>query len=210
MKKSEIPSPKRGEKNESASPKRPAEMVNGQSSMANGRKRKMSFREKQEFEALGKEIDDLENEKADIEAALSSGALCTQEIIDLSKRGKTAVEPSLKHNRASLSLIQHPADNPLRKQQRPFDQPVLACIHRKLGVSAKHTIRQGTHFQHSLYSVFHSKTAFFRLCNIDPQTTFLDNSSLYRKSRMPKSIFLSVRRYAHPSVNRQIPIPKRI
>lgn len=50
------------------------------------RKRKMSFREKQEFEALGKEIDDLENEKADIEAALSSGALCTQEIIDLSKR----------------------------------------------------------------------------------------------------------------------------
>ena len=46
----------------------------------------MSFHEKQEFEALGKEIDDLENEKADIEAALSSGALCTQEIIDLSKR----------------------------------------------------------------------------------------------------------------------------
>ena len=50
------------------------------------RKRKMSFREKQEFEALGKEIDALENEKADIEAALSSGAISTQEIIDLSKR----------------------------------------------------------------------------------------------------------------------------
>ena len=49
-------------------------------------KRKMSFREKQEFEALGKEIDDLEQEKADIEAALSSGTLQTQEIIDLSKR----------------------------------------------------------------------------------------------------------------------------
>ena len=80
------PSPKRGEMNESTSPKRPAEVVNGQSSTVNGRKRKMSFREKQEFEALGKEIDDLENEKADIEAALSSGALCTQEIIDLSKR----------------------------------------------------------------------------------------------------------------------------
>jgi ATP-binding cassette subfamily F protein uup len=80
------PSPKRGEKNESTSPKRPADVVNGQSSTVNGRKRKMSFREKQEFEALGKEIDDLENEKADIEAALSSGALCTQEIIDLSKR----------------------------------------------------------------------------------------------------------------------------
>ena len=50
------------------------------------RKRKMSFREKQDFEALGKEIDELENEKADIEAALSSGTLSTQEIIDLSKR----------------------------------------------------------------------------------------------------------------------------
>ena len=50
------------------------------------RKRKMSFREKQEFEALGKEIDELENEKKDIEAALSSGSLSTQEIIDLSKR----------------------------------------------------------------------------------------------------------------------------
>ena len=51
-----------------------------------GRKRRLSFREKQEFEALGKEIDELENEKADIEAALSSGTLSTQEIIDLSKR----------------------------------------------------------------------------------------------------------------------------
>ena len=50
------------------------------------RKRKLSFREKQEFEALGKEIDALEQEKKDIEAALSSGTLSTQEIIDLSKR----------------------------------------------------------------------------------------------------------------------------
>ena len=50
------------------------------------RKRKMSFREKQEFEALDKEIDGLEQEKKDIEAALSSGTLSTQEIIDLSKR----------------------------------------------------------------------------------------------------------------------------
>ena len=50
------------------------------------RKRKLSFREKQEFEALGKEIDQLEQEKADIEAALSSGTRSTQEIIDLSKR----------------------------------------------------------------------------------------------------------------------------
>lgn len=62
-------------------------------------------------------------------------------IIDLCKRSKTAVEPSLKHDRASLSLIQHSTDNLLSKQQRPFDQPVLACIHRKLGVSAKDAIR---------------------------------------------------------------------
>ena len=50
------------------------------------RKRKMSFREKQEFEALGKEIEELEQEKKDIEAALSSGTLSTQAIIDMSKR----------------------------------------------------------------------------------------------------------------------------
>ena len=50
------------------------------------RKRKMSFREKQEFDTLGKEIDALEQEKKDIEAALSSGTLSTQEIIDMSKR----------------------------------------------------------------------------------------------------------------------------
>ena len=46
----------------------------------------MTFRERQEFESLGKEIDALEKEKADIEAALSSGSISTQEIIELSKR----------------------------------------------------------------------------------------------------------------------------
>lgn len=50
------------------------------------RKRKLTFREKREFEMLGNEIDQLEKEKADIEAALSSGTLTTQEIIDKSKR----------------------------------------------------------------------------------------------------------------------------
>jgi ATP-binding cassette subfamily F protein uup len=50
------------------------------------RKRKMTFREKQEFQTLGDEIDALEKEKAEIEAALSSGTLTTQEIIDKSKR----------------------------------------------------------------------------------------------------------------------------
>jgi len=50
------------------------------------RKRKMTFREKQEFQALGDEIDALEKEKSEIESALSSGTLTTQEIIDKSKR----------------------------------------------------------------------------------------------------------------------------
>ena len=50
------------------------------------RKPKMSFREKQEFQALGEEIDALEKEKADIETALSNGALSTQGIIEMSKR----------------------------------------------------------------------------------------------------------------------------
>ena len=46
----------------------------------------MTFREKQEFQTLGDEIDALEKEKAEIEAALSSGNISTQEIINLSKR----------------------------------------------------------------------------------------------------------------------------
>ncbi len=50
------------------------------------RKPKMTFRERQEFQALEKEIEALEQEKAEIEAALSSGAISTQEIIDMSKR----------------------------------------------------------------------------------------------------------------------------
>ena len=74
------PSPKRGEnKGHKVSP-------SGGELEGSVRKRKMSFREKQEFEALGKEIDELEQEKKDIEAALSSGTLSTQEIIDFSKR----------------------------------------------------------------------------------------------------------------------------
>ena len=50
------------------------------------KKRKMSFRERQEFQTLEKEIEELEQEKANIESALSSGTLSTQEIIDKSKR----------------------------------------------------------------------------------------------------------------------------
>lgn len=49
-------------------------------------KRKMSFKEKQEFAALEQDIARLEQEKADIEAKLSSGTISVQEITDLSKR----------------------------------------------------------------------------------------------------------------------------
>ncbi len=49
-------------------------------------KRKMTFKEKQEFASLEKDIARLEQEKADIEARLSSGTISVQEITDLSKR----------------------------------------------------------------------------------------------------------------------------
>jgi ABC transport system ATP-binding/permease protein len=49
-------------------------------------KRKMSFKEKQEFEALEGEIPELEEEKATIEAALSSGTLTNDEIVAASER----------------------------------------------------------------------------------------------------------------------------
>lgn len=50
------------------------------------RRPRMTFRERLEFQALEKEVEALEREKSEIEAALSSGSLSTQEIIDLSKR----------------------------------------------------------------------------------------------------------------------------
>lgn len=49
-------------------------------------KRKMSFKEKQEFESLEKEIPVLEEEKLEIETALSSGELNNDEIMVASKR----------------------------------------------------------------------------------------------------------------------------
>lgn len=49
-------------------------------------RRRMTFKEKQEFAALEQEIAALEQEKADIESRLSSGMLSVQEITDLSKR----------------------------------------------------------------------------------------------------------------------------
>jgi ATP-binding cassette subfamily F protein uup len=49
-------------------------------------KRKMSFREKQEFEHLEKEIAHLEDEKKQLEEALCSGALSVDELTENSKR----------------------------------------------------------------------------------------------------------------------------
>ena len=52
----------------------------------NETKRKLSYKEKTEFEQLGKDIASLEAEQAEIEAQLSSGALTVDEITEKSKR----------------------------------------------------------------------------------------------------------------------------
>ncbi len=49
-------------------------------------KRRMSFKERQEYERLEKEIAELEKEKADIEAELCSGNLNVDELTEKSKR----------------------------------------------------------------------------------------------------------------------------
>ena len=77
------PSPRKAENTQASQGSRNALASQG---TQRERKRRMTFRERQEFESLGKEIDALEKEKADIEAALSSGSISTQEIIELSKR----------------------------------------------------------------------------------------------------------------------------
>jgi len=49
-------------------------------------KRKLTFKEKQEFESLEKEIPQLEKEKAELENLLASGNLTSDEIITTSQR----------------------------------------------------------------------------------------------------------------------------
>lgn len=49
-------------------------------------KRRLSFKEKKEYEQLGADIERLEAEKAEIEAALSSGTISVEQITALSKR----------------------------------------------------------------------------------------------------------------------------
>ena len=50
------------------------------------KKRKLTFKERQEFEQLEKDIETLEQEKTDIETALSSGTISVDEITLMSKR----------------------------------------------------------------------------------------------------------------------------
>ena len=84
------PQPPKGgvlEGNTSNNSKKTAVTNNPQSTTDGGNKpRKMSFREKQEFEALEKEIPQLEAEKKDIENQLSSGTFDNDTIIKISSR----------------------------------------------------------------------------------------------------------------------------
>lgn len=66
----------------SPEPERPKERVKG----------KLSFKEKREFEQLEAEITRLEEEKAAIEAALSSGTLSTEELLAYSERIAVLIE----------------------------------------------------------------------------------------------------------------------
>ena len=50
------------------------------------KKRKLTFKERQEFEQLEKDIEALEQEKTDIESALSSGTASVEDITTMSKR----------------------------------------------------------------------------------------------------------------------------
>lgn len=59
--------------------------VNGKPRLTE-KKRKLTFKERQEFEQLEKDIEALEQEKTDIEGALSSGIASVEEITSMSKR----------------------------------------------------------------------------------------------------------------------------
>ena len=68
------------EKTENSSPS-----ANGKPRLTE-KKRKLTFKERQEFEQLEKDIEALEQEKTDIESALSSGTASVDEITTMSKR----------------------------------------------------------------------------------------------------------------------------
>ena len=63
-----------------------------QSDNKKGQKNKLSYREKQEFESLEKEIEELENEKKDLTTKLSSGTLSSDELLNHSNRITEIIE----------------------------------------------------------------------------------------------------------------------
>ncbi|MCC8199784.1 MAG: ABC-F family ATP-binding cassette domain-containing protein [Tannerellaceae bacterium] len=58
----------------------------------NGTKKKLSFKERKEFEALEEEIPALEQEKADLETAMSTGTLSNEELLAKSARITQVIE----------------------------------------------------------------------------------------------------------------------
>ena len=55
-------------------------------------KRKLTFKEKQEFAQLETDIEQLESEKSQIETALSSGTASVEQITEMSKRLPRLIE----------------------------------------------------------------------------------------------------------------------
>lgn len=74
------------EEEEKAQPKAKAEPAKKENTYTSERKRKLTFKEKQEMETLEAEIAKLEAEKSEIETALSSGTLSVEEITAHSRR----------------------------------------------------------------------------------------------------------------------------
>lgn len=74
------------EEEEKAQPKAKVELAKKENTYTSERKRKLTFKEKQEMEALEADIAKLEAEKSEIETALSSGTLSVKEITAHSRR----------------------------------------------------------------------------------------------------------------------------
>ncbi|MDY3943130.1 MAG: ABC-F family ATP-binding cassette domain-containing protein [Alloprevotella sp.] len=74
------------EEEEKAQPKAKVELAKKENTYTSERKRKLTFKEKQEMEALEADIAKLEAEKSEIETALSSGTLSVEEITAHSRR----------------------------------------------------------------------------------------------------------------------------
>ncbi len=71
---------------EQTDPKQASQKQSGGRRDGGENKRRMSFKEKREFEQLDRDIERLTKEKSDIESALSSGSASVEEITEMSKR----------------------------------------------------------------------------------------------------------------------------